>query len=319
MALRSGLSAQVGYVGESVWGTPVTVTRFIPALASNLKPNLEIAEVVSESIWPGNLVQSTVDITQGTQIAKPSVGHEIYDRSVGLLLKHMFGSVVTSGAGPYTHTFTPGDTAGLGLTVQLGIPDVGGTVRPFTYAGAKVTGWEMKCAVGQVATMGLDFIAKSQTTATALASASFASSMVPHKFSGIGVTIGGSSANVKSITFKGDNKMSDDRYFLGTTALAEPIETDQWEYTGELEMEFESLTNYALFTAATDTAVVATMTTGSSTLTITTNARFGQTAPDVSRGPTMLKLPFRCIRSSGTGAASTAISAVYVNAVDSTP
>jgi hypothetical protein len=317
MALRSGLAAQVGYKTETTWGTAVTVDRFIPAMASNLTPNLEIDDVVSESIWVGKLVASTADITQGNQIAKPSVGHEVFDRSIGLLLKHMFGGVVTAGAGPYTHTFTPADMYGLGLTVQMGIPDVGGTVRPFTYAGAKVTGWEIKVAVGEVATMGIDFIAKSQATATALATASFASGMVPHRFTGTAVTIGGSAANVKGISLKGDTKM-EARNFLGTTSSAEPIETDQWEFTGELDMEFESLTNYALFTAATDTAVVATMTTGSNTLVFTTNARFMQTAPEVSRGPTQLKLPFRCIRSSTTGADSTAITAILTNS-DSTP
>jgi hypothetical protein len=43
------------------------------------------------------------------------------------------------------------------LTVQKGVPDVGGTIRPITYTGMMVEDWELACAAGEFATIGLTF------------------------------------------------------------------------------------------------------------------------------------------------------------------
>src|SRR5689334_21838765 len=118
MALRSGLAAQLGFVDEVTYGLPPVVTRFLPLVSEGLVQEIERME--SEAIIAGRQVLDSGQWKGGAISVGGEVGLELYDRGVGLLLKHMFGTVNTSGAGPYTHTFTPGDLAGKSLTMQVG-------------------------------------------------------------------------------------------------------------------------------------------------------------------------------------------------------
>ena len=43
---------------------------------------------------------------------------EFGNTDIAVLCKHLFGAVSTSGAGPYTHTFTPGSLNDDSLTMQ---------------------------------------------------------------------------------------------------------------------------------------------------------------------------------------------------------
>ncbi|MGK3946779.1 hypothetical protein ABK046_51500, partial [Streptomyces caeruleatus] len=67
------------------------------------------------------------------------ITHELSPANIGMLLVQAMGAVSTSGAGPYTHVITPGPlVATRSLTVQVGTPDFGGTVRPFNFTGCQV-------------------------------------------------------------------------------------------------------------------------------------------------------------------------------------
>lgn len=316
MALKSGLAAQFGIKTETTWGTPVTVDRFYPIVSFAVAE--QIARMESAGIIAGARVARSAQWAAGNVDIEGDVGMELYQQGTGLLFRHMFGGVSTSGAGPYTHTFTPGDLTDDYFTAQGGIPDVSGTVQPFTFAGCKVASWELAVAAGELVTLGLTVRGKSLATGTSLASASFGSgSGTPFTFKHASVAIGGSAANVKGISLKGDNGLDTDRRFIGSEYIAEPLEADLRSYTGELDLEFESLTQMNLFRNGTENALVLTIDAGSAAkCVITTNVRYDGSTPELNgRGLTQLKVPVKCV---GASTDAGAITAVLTNS-DATP
>ena len=157
MALGSGLAAQIGYGVESTPGTVVTPTIFVPLRSETLTDDRERLE--SDAIIAGRRVLDDDMWNGGNATVGGGVQHDLYDRGIGSLFKAIFGSVSTTGSGPYTHTFTPGDLTDNSLTVQKGVPDLNGTVHPFTLGGSFVTSAEIAVAQGAIASLGLNFAA----------------------------------------------------------------------------------------------------------------------------------------------------------------
>ena len=316
MALKSGLAAQLGIKTETTWGTPVTVDRFTPLVSESMTE--KIARMESGGIIAGARVLRSAQWAAGDVEVSADLRFELYQQGVGLWFRHMFGAVSTSGSNPYTHTFTPGDLTDDHFTLQIGKPDVSGTVQPFTFAGCKVTEWELAAKAGELVTLGVSVVGKSLATGTSLATASLGTgSGTPFTFKHASVTVGGSSANVKEISLKGANGLQTDRRFIGSEFVSEPLEAELREYSGEATLEFESLTQMNYFRNATENALVLTISAGASaSVTITTNVRWDGSTPEVSgRGVVELKAPFKCV---GASTDAGAITAVMIN-TDATP
>lgn len=315
MALKTGLNSQFGIGEEVTYGTGVTPTLFCPLV--NEKVTQSIDRLESAGIIAGARVLRSQQWSAGNKMIAGSVGLELYDRTTAKLFKHMFGSVATSGTGPYTHNVTPGDLTGKSLTMQLGKPNTtDGTVHPFTYAGVKIAKWQLACKAGEIATLGLDIIAQSETTATALASASYAASIAPLTFVGATFTIAGSAYKVNNVILNGDNKLDDKRNFVGQQTIDEPLEAGLREYTFTLDSELVDLTAYTRFTAGTEAALQLVLAKGASTVTINCNIRTDGATPNID-GPGIIRQPLsgKCVASLSTD--SSAINAVLVN-TDST-
>jgi hypothetical protein len=378
-----GLDAQIGYALESTVGTPVTVTAFVPLVSESLMQ--ERARLESAGIIAGKRVLNSNQWNGGDVTVSGSVQHELYNRGLGKLFTAMFGAVSTTGAGPYVHTFTPGDLTGDALTVQVGRPGIDGTVYPFTYAGMKVSSWEIACSAGEIATLGMDLVGireidvrtvsdgvttsgsaaissasavfsqedvgkpisgtgipsaatiaavTSATAATlsanatasgtsiaftigvALATASYPASIKPLKFNHAAISIGGSSAPVKSLTISGNNTIDDARRFLGSQNISEPREIGLREYTGNLEVEFTDMDLYRRYARGDEFALVANFTSGADSVVITTNVRFDGSTPQVGGRELLTQsIDFKCV---STGADSTAMSVALTNS-DATP
>jgi hypothetical protein len=286
----SGLSAQLGIAPESTWGTAVTPARFYEFLSESLqyKPTYLDSQglkagqaykrvartVVSRFSVDGDI---TMEHTDGATNATAA--------SMGTWWKHALGSAAAvptqiSASTAYRQTHTPGSKAGLGLTVQVGRPQISGpTVQPFTYAGCKVASWEFTCSDNAYAQLQCSLLGRSEATATALASASYPTPNGVFSFADVGTatggvfTIGGTVTTatgrttiaggtavqslVSGITLRGETPMKDDRYGFGNAgARGEPIENDIPTITGTLASEFFSRTElYDLFKANTTTAL----------------------------------------------------------------
>lgn len=211
MPLASGLNAQLGFASEVTYGTFVTSNSFLPLLDESISENRMRLE--SEAIIAGRRVLSSAFWSEGSIEVGGDISLQMMNRGLGKLFTVMFGAVGTTGAGPFTHTFTPGDLATRSLAVQFGIPDVGGTVRPFSYSGVKVTSWEMACAAGEIATLNLSTVGRTEqvtrvvtdavtntTTLVTSATAVFAADDVGKNISGAGIPAAATIASVTSAT-----------------------------------------------------------------------------------------------------------------------
>lgn len=301
--MPGGQDGQVGFVTEVTPGTAVTVTKFIPIVSENIKNNITYLDTKTIS------ARKVLRLTKpGTKEISGSISTELPNVPMATLLKHMFGTINTTGAGPYEHTATPGDLTGDSLTIQVGRPATSGTVHPFTYAGCKISEWTIACQLGEIATLDLDVIGMSEVTATALATASYSASWEPFTFIEGSVSVAGSPvASIKSFTLTGNN-MIEPRFRIGSGNSVQPLETSLREYTGQIVGDFDSLTHYGLYTAGTETAIVLSFDNGTDTLTITMNVMFTGETPELS-GFELLEqnLPFRALSSTSDAAAITAV------------
>lgn len=257
---------QFGFKTESTWGTPVVVTTFHEGYLSD-NPVRTQAPIVSEGVRAGRRTASCAQA--GDKIVQGPFAFEAHPEPLATLLTHMFGTVNTTGAGPYAHTATPGDAED-SFTAQVGIQDSGGTVRPFTYEGCKLTGWKLGGTAGQTAKLGIDVIAQDYVTATALASASYAGTGCPFVFSHGSISVAGSAlAEVTSFELAATIPRRI-KHAAGSTLIIDPRENGRRDHVITVETEFEDLTLHGL--ANTSVAVVLTFDNGSEDLTITANA-----------------------------------------------
>lgn len=300
-----GMSAQLGMVAEVTWGTPVTVSTFVPLVSDGL--GVSITRLESAGIMAGRNFLTSDQWCPGNREVGGDLGLELPTNSaiIRLLLEHMFGGV--SGAGPWT--FTPGDLFAKGLTMQVGVPGVDGTVSAKTYEGCKFDSWEIAWTSGEIVTLGLGVIAEDEATGTALATASYAAgSAIPFCFAGATATVGGSAVNVKSGTLSCANQL-ERRFFAGSRLTSQPIATNTRELTGTLTLEFVDLVQYNRFVNGTEASVVCTFVgPGTSQLVITMNCRFDGATPQVAgRGIVEQPLEFKAMASSTDASAVTAV------------
>lgn len=212
MALKSGLASQIGFKTEQSVGVAITPTLFLPLVDEGIE--LEKERLESEGIYAGRRVLDSDAWNGGNNTVSGDVGLELTNRGLGVLFKHAFGTVNTTGAGPYTHTFSPGDLSGVSFTAQVGVPGVGGTVHPKTASGCKVASWELACSAGEIATFGMSVLGQklqlgsrvvtdgvlNTTTLVTSATAAFTAADVGKSISGTGIPTGAYIASVTSAT-----------------------------------------------------------------------------------------------------------------------
>jgi hypothetical protein len=274
VATGTGLDAQIGFAEETTPGTGVTVTVF---------HEFNDESIVNEPTWMestglragGKYVKRTSRVRQIRDNVSGSVTMEAATKGQSLLWKHAVASSTTAATtGTQVHAFG-GVWAGKALTVQVGRPEpvTPYTVRPFTYAGCKVTAWEFACSTGEGATLTLEFDGTSSTTATALATASYVAASSNYVFSDVSTaTLGGASLFtgglvVTGLTIRGEFPLATERQGLGFgKSKAEQLLIGQPVITASLEGEFNKAGLYDPFIAETAAAFVVTFTNGASSL-----------------------------------------------------
>lgn len=276
MPYGSGLSGQVGFAAESVWGTPVTVTRFLEHLSEEL--NWEPTWLDSAGIKAGQAFKRITRTKQSRKSVSGGFSLEAADKGLGLLIKHALGSsgvaTVIGATAAYEQFHTPGIKTDLGLTVQVGRPQTDGTVHAFTYEGCKITGWEFSCSDGALAQFKFDMDGQDMSTVTALATASYIASTGVFDFSEAATfTLGGTPSTaagettiaggtavetvVRGITLRGETPMATERFGLGNAGVkSQQIENAIPMITGTLEGEFTDRAEiYDLLTGNTTTSL----------------------------------------------------------------
>lgn len=265
MALPAGLGGQIGFVEESgSYGNAATVTRFLEFESEGIVNQL--GHVESYMIGRGRYLYTGRNKTFSKGAAGP-VTLPVMAKGFGLVFKHMLGNFAAAqvnSTSEYLHTIQTDAVGkvGLYLTTQVGRPDASATVRPFTFAGCKITSWELKCDLDGQLKATIDLDSKAVVVNTALASPSYASTDYPFYFTDGVVSLGNSNISVRSLSIKGDDALDTDRRFIGNTK-AEPLPSGEATIMVDLDYEFESLARYNGLVLGTEVSnLVATFDTG---------------------------------------------------------
>lgn len=292
MAERAGIGGQLGIATEVTYGTYKAPETFLPLLSESLV--LEKNQIKSSGIRAGRLVQSSLLAFPTTRTVSGGVNIELLTSGMGKILNLLHGETVTptkveeKSAWKQVHKIGLNSPYNKSLTVQVGRPDTGGTVRPFSYLGCKVMSAAISIEAQGEATLSLTLDGQDEKTSEALGTATYSTTAVPFQFQQFEVKVGGSKvANVRQVTFNVTLPQSTDRYHLGNSGIKDqPIVNGQVEVTADATLEFTGLTDHERFKNAENVKLQALGTGGVITESITNKANITATAArQVSSGP----------------------------------
>jgi hypothetical protein len=260
MAIRSGLGSQLGFAAETTYSAYTAPTRFLEFNDESL--DVQIERIESQGIRAGSTVRRTARWARNDKGASGPASFEVADKGFGLLFKHALGDVAITTPGGATnarlHTHTLGDMDDLYLTAQKGVPDTGGTVRPFTFLGGVITEWEMALDVDALLRFTPTFDFRDWNTSQALETAAYPTDDRLYFYQQASIEVAGAAAEATSLSIRCSNAMKTDRWYLngaGTKGL--PLLNDMRELGGELNFEFSSMTEANRFLTGTPGAEVA--------------------------------------------------------------
>jgi hypothetical protein len=260
----SGISGQFGAVAETTYGTYATPTRFVEIVSESL--SLDANRIESNAIRANERVLRNTRWFANKKQVGGDLEFEVASKGFGLFFKHWLGAVATTtapgGTNAKRHRCTIADTFGLNMTMQVGRPDTGGTVRPFSYLGCKMLSGSLTNSIDEFLKFRLTVDGADVTTAQSLAAASYATGDELLHYQGGVIKIAGSTVGTcKDIEITVNNALKTDRYFIGSGAVKkEPVANGLVEVSGRMRVDFEDLTNYNRFANATTASVQATWT-----------------------------------------------------------
>lgn len=256
MAERSGVAAQFGIAKEEEYGAYKAPTRFLPFESESL--TLEKTFIKRPGLRAGRLVQPENLHVATTRTAAGDVSLQLLDQGMGLVIDQLHGETVAPAKIGETAAYKQEHKVGLkspygkSLTVQVGRPDTGGTVRPFSYLGAKVMSATISVEANEIATLGLTLDAQDEDTTEALASATYDANAASFHFGQCVVKVDGAEiGNARQTTIEVPIAQSTDRYHLGNEGVKDqPILNELIAIVANSTLEFASLADHERFTKA---------------------------------------------------------------------
>jgi hypothetical protein len=271
MAIGAGIGASLGIATESSFNnqTSVTVDHFLEFNTESTKYTKNT--VVGQGLRAGGLTPRIQRRVVTTFAGSGDFEIDLPTRGLGLLLAHACGGTFPTptqigSTGVYTTTFTPGDTKGNNLVVQVGVPQYGGTVTPKTLTGCKISNFELSVGAGDIAKGKFTIDSAGFTTGISLSTPSYstnASSTNLFHFAQGSITdnVSTTYANIKDFSLTVDNALKTDRYNLGSLgAKQEQIINGFRAISGKVTAEFTDTTLLAKFIADTTAGLKLTFT-----------------------------------------------------------
>lgn len=262
---------------ETTFNTPVTVDRGFGYDGDPSPITPQPGRTESNPMRPGSRFRRQGRVVPYAHHAEGHVDLDWMNKGMGFWLEHLLGTVATTGSGPYVHTGTEGTTGALmgkSFTAQFNSPfNPSGTNQAITCAGGKVPQWSIGCDVDGMLVLGLDLWFASWSTATALATYSEPSSMVPFAWAHGVVTVGGSAFDLTAFNVEVNQNMNvDRRQIRGNTAPKEPT-LGEAEGTVSMTADFDSLTMFnkvhSTTVAGLSSQIIGTWTNGADIVTVT--------------------------------------------------
>ena len=236
---------------ESTVGTAVAATRFFEAIGESVEDTPTLASP------PGLRNYSKIAMDLMNNAAKGSVDLLWSFNGLGILAKNLWGSVTTTGAGPYVHTFpaTTGvpstDRIGLGLTLEFRRD---GSLS-WRYPAGKITGWKHDMPGNDYNKLSVEFSSKAGTLAGP-ATASYGTLVTGRPVHCTAAFDGGANLPVLNGSIQINNPLDEPFGWGSTTFIAEQDRSDVLTCTGSLEVLFLDTTQHAKFQSNADVSIV---------------------------------------------------------------
>jgi hypothetical protein len=312
MPLGSGLAAQVAIAKETTPGTRVPPTDGVEILSEGVKLLQERIE--RNGLKAGRRVSH--GWSPGSRRIEGGLRGELSAETVGLFFELLMGGVNTTGSGPYTHEFTPDDLAS--ATVQIGRPQLDGTVVPFDYLGMYVNSMSLQANLDEFVTYDIDWMGILEDLGQSLVTPTFGQSTFFTYSNGYLQVDGGSDVCVDTVTVNLENNLESHVCMKSTNpGAATPREAERRTYGGTFTGDWVSLADYQRFVNGTEHTLTLVFDAGANAqLTISGNVRFDGETPEIA-GPEVLKHEQQFMFTSGTDDA-TALTITLIND-DSTP
>ena len=269
MAIGSGLGSSFGFSAESAYGTYVAPTKFVRHRSAS--PQKAANRVQGEGIQSGSYGMLLSQFVEATTGAIGNVTFDVQSKGLGVLLNALMGGTVTpvqqGATTAYLQTHTLADSFGKSLSVQVGLPQRGGTVTPSTLKGAKVASVAFQAGVDSVLSATATLDAQAYENSTSLATPSYSSGVNVFHGGQMTVKLGtyGSEAavsGVKSMSATITRGMDVSGYYAGATVpgtKSEPVLNAATVISGSFGVDFINTTDFhARATANTSTSVVIT-------------------------------------------------------------
>lgn len=263
----------VGSAKETTYGTAVTVSRFYEFTEPKpFTPDRGIKQ--GAGIRVGSRVARSARRVMTTKQAAGDITVEAFSKGLGLMLEACMGSgtssLVSSGVYQQNHVFADDLTS---HTIQFGVPNASGTIRPLTFAGCVVSAFEIGGAVGDIATIKTTWDARSWTTATAYATPSYPTggnlftvedaTIYSGTFTAPTTTALASGATaiagVKDFKVSVDNALVADRFFANGAGLKDKPKPGTRKPTVEMNVEYGADTLWDALEADSELALVITL------------------------------------------------------------
>jgi len=246
MAIGSGLAGSLGVAPEVTYGTYVAPTRFLEVNKVGLKKVKNVQQ--GGGLASGRFLQRGSRRVVTTFAANGDVEMEVPNKGFGLILQALMGTTVTpvqqGATTAYLQTHTLADNVGKMLTAQVGVPDLSGTVRPYTYTGCKVLGAEFSCGVDDMLMTKVDLDSRDVTESQSIVAASYPAGLAPFHFGQMGFKWGtfGSEVAVQGVrkaTVKIERGQATDRFYSNNGGRkSEPIMNSWLKISGSIETDY---------------------------------------------------------------------------------
>ena len=254
MALGTGLGGSLGVSPETTYGTYVAPARFYEVDKVDLKKVKNVKQ--GGGLAAGRFAERSTRRHITTRAAAGSIEMEVPNRGFGLILANIMGGAVApvqQAATPaYLQTHPMADSFGKMFTAQVGVPDLTGNVRPYTYLGCKILSAEFSCGIDELLTVKLDLDARDVSESQGLVAPSYAATLGSYSSQMMGFkwgTFGSEVAvqGVRKVSVKIERPQSTGtRFYANNGGLkSEPI-MDGWvKVTGSIETDFIDKTVFA--------------------------------------------------------------------------
>lgn len=278
------LDFSLGLAQESVYGTPVTPTRF-PESDAQIK--YEISTVDGRGLRPSKGVKRLARNTVSKFEGKGSISLDVGTRGFGMLLNAVMGGI-TNTAIPSSspvlyqqvHTLSQSDAVTKSFTVQELLPTIGGDdVWPHTFTGVVFESMEISAKEGGILEAVFEVVARALSTIEPGATPSYPTGDSVFTFlhgvvkistnpmttaptaTGLGLVPAANNANVKEITVRVKRNLDGGGWNMGGAGLRSrrPV-NGRPEISGSFTVEYSNNTLRDAYLAQTPLALHLTFT-----------------------------------------------------------